>query len=71
MIKKEFYMLRFDGIRLIRTYSDQNFCIERDGCIYEEAIDPEGYNRIYTETDVPIEQEEENRDDEDIAEFDK
>lgn len=55
MIKQEFYMLRNDGVRLIRTYSDAGMHIERDGVQYEEAIDPESANREYTETNVPIE----------------
>ena len=52
MIKTEPYMLRDDGIRLIRTYSDSGFMIERDGILYEDAIDPENMNRVYTETDI-------------------
>lgn len=55
MIKKEFYMTRSDGVRLVRTYSDANMHIMRDGVMYSEAIDPEELNRQYTETDVPIE----------------
>jgi len=54
MIITEFFRMREDGINLYRTYSDQNMCIQRDGEIYEEAIDPEGTNRIYTETNIPI-----------------
>lgn len=49
MIKTEFYMTRYDGVNLYRTYSDEGFYITRDNEIYEEAIDPEGTNRIYTE----------------------
>lgn len=55
MIKTEFYMTRTDGVRLVRTYSDLNMHIMRDGVMYSEAIDPEELNRQYTETDVPIE----------------
>lgn len=49
MIKTEFYMTRFDGVELYRTYSDEGYYIERDGVIYEEAVDPEGTDRVYTE----------------------
>jgi len=49
MIKTEFYITRYDGVDLYRTYSDEGFYITRNNEIYEEAIDPEGTNRIYTE----------------------
>ena len=38
--------------------SDSNFMISRDGALYSEAWDPEGTNRIYEETDIPIEEPE-------------
>ena len=53
----EHYKIRSDGVVLIRTYSDADMMIERDGVLYSEAIDPEGMGRTYTETDVPIESE--------------
>lgn len=52
MIKTEFYLTRVDGVRLYRTYSTSGKMIERDGVLYSEAIDPEGVNRVYTETDI-------------------
>lgn len=55
MIVTEFYRTREDGVRLVRTYSDTGKMIERDGVVYEEAIDPESTGRVYTETDVEIE----------------
>lgn len=58
-IVTEFYREREDGVRLVRTYSDINHYIERDGVVYSEAIDPEELNRQYTETDTPIEELEE------------
>lgn len=58
MIKTEFYRTRSDGVSLYRTYSDLHVMIERDGVQYEEAVDPEGTGRSYTETDIPIPQEE-------------
>ena len=54
-IKTEFYRTREDGVNLVRTYSDINHYIERDGVIYSEAIDPEELGRQYTETDIEIE----------------
>lgn len=61
MIKTEFYMKRDDGVTLVRTYSDIKMMIKSDetGAIYDEAIDPEDMNRTYTETDIPIVEEEE------------
>lgn len=52
MVKTEFFRTREDGVNLYRTYSDEGFMIERDGALYEEAIDPENSERIYTETDL-------------------
>lgn len=48
------------GNDLVRTYSDKNVYIhggfpEAD---YAEAVDPVGMGRTYTETDIPIEEEE-------------
>lgn len=42
----------------IRNYSDCGFCIERDGVVYSEAIDPVGTDRHYSETDILIEKSE-------------
>jgi len=43
--------------QFIKNYSDQNFYIEREDARYVEAIDPIelAADRIYTETDIPIE----------------
>jgi len=54
MILREFFMTRYDGVDLYRTYSDEGYYIERDDEIYEEAIDPDGMDRVYTETDIKI-----------------
>lgn len=43
-----------------KTYSDAGFMIERDGVQYSEAIDPSELGRTYTETDIPIEPEEQS-----------
>ena len=55
MILTEFYETRADGVRLVRTYSDTGKLIERDGIVYEEAIDPEDSGRVYAESDVDME----------------
>ena len=44
-----------NGIEYDYTYSDAGMKIMRDGVMYDEAVDPLGSNREYTETDVPIE----------------
>ena len=56
MIKTE--QIRLNGVDYARTYSDKNMMIERDGAVYSEAIDPIKITRTYTETDMPIPQEE-------------
>lgn len=45
------------------NYSDAGFYIERDGILYEDAIDPLNTDRTYTETEIPIETEEEENED--------
>lgn len=52
MIKTE--KLTIGGKEFIRTYSDTDLLIERDGVLYEEAIDPAESGRIYTESEIPI-----------------
>ena len=59
MIITEYFRTREDGVVLNRTYSDKGMMIERDGVRYSEAIDPAELNRQYTETDEPIESEDE------------
>lgn len=56
MIKKDFYMTRYDGVNLYRSYSDENYYIKKDGTdeIYEEAIDIEDAPYTYSETDKKI-----------------
>ena len=51
----EYFKTRKDGIILNRTYSDLNYKIERDGILYDEAIDPKDANRVYHETTILIE----------------
>jgi hypothetical protein len=49
--------------KFVKNYSDRGLFIERDGVMYEEAVDPIEYkdSRIYTETDKPIEMEQEQK----------
>ena len=55
MIKTEFITATADERKLRRTWSDAGFMIERDGAQYSEAVDPAEFDRVYTETDIPIE----------------
>lgn len=57
MLKTEFFGTRFDGIKLYKTYSDEDYkiCQIETGNIYEEAIDIENSNFTYEETDEKIE----------------
>lgn len=47
-----------NGVQYEYSYSDEGFIIERDGARYADAVDPLGSGRVYTETDIPIEQDE-------------
>ena len=58
MIKTELIMV--DGRQLRRTWSDAGFMIERDGAVYSEAVDPVEFDRVYTETENPVESESED-----------
>lgn len=59
MIVVDFFAERHDGVKLYRTYSSDGMLIERDGVMYEEAIDPESTGRTYRETDqmIPVVEE--------------
>lgn len=56
MIKTDFYITRKDGTNLWYTYSDKNMMIQKVGTneLYSEAIDVEGNDFIYIETEIPI-----------------
>lgn len=60
MIKREFYKERNDGVKLYKTYSDENYKIQKVGTdeIYDEAIDIENTSFEYEETTEKIETEE-------------
>lgn len=62
MIKVELYKQRYDGVNLYRTYSDENYKIQKVGTdeIYDEAIDIESSGYKYVETTEKIESIEEN-----------
>lgn len=57
MLKTEFFMERFDGVNLYRTYSDEQYKIRQieTGNIYEEAVDIENSGFTYEETNEKIE----------------
>ena len=58
MIKQEIFYL--GKKEFIRTYSDENRYVVRDGVEYSEACDPVEFNRQYIEGDImPIEKENE------------
>jgi hypothetical protein len=61
MIVKKYYKTREDGVKLFRTYSDENKYIQKVGTteIYSEAIDIEGATYEYVETEQVIEKIEE------------
>lgn len=54
--------LTINGRPFVKTYSDAGYKVERDGVRYDEANDPEEFDRVYTETDEPIEVPEEPED---------
>lgn len=53
MIKTE--TLVINGKECVRTWSDRNVMLERDGVLFNEAVDPAAAGRVYTEAlDHPI-----------------
>lgn len=53
MLKTE--TITINGRTFTRTWSDAGYQVERDGALYDEAIDPAELGRTYTETDQPVE----------------
>ena len=47
-------------VKYMHTYSDKQFYIKRENVLYADAIDPIEFanERIYIETNIPIEEEE-------------
>lgn len=66
MIRQE--NLQINGKEFIRTYSDDNRYVVREGISYSEAVDPAEFSRVYTEGDVMPDEE---TTDEDYAEIGK
>lgn len=66
MIRTENFQI--DGQDFVRTYSDANKYVVRDGISYSEAIDPAEFNRVYTEGETMPNEE---TTDEDYAEIGK
>lgn len=59
MIKTEFFIEREDGIKLYKTYSDNekmNLLQNETGIIYSEAIDIENSGYTYSEVEKPEEE---------------
>ena len=55
MVITEFYRTRDDGVNLYRTYSDSNkMLVRNDGVEFSEAIDIEGCEHTYTESEKDI-----------------
>lgn len=61
MIVIEYHSTRKDGVELYKTFSDLGMMIEREGILYEVAIDPKDSGRIYTETDIPLPEKEDTK----------
>ena len=51
--------VEIDGKKFTHTWSD-TYQIERDGVLYDEAYDPEDYDRVYKETEILLEKDEED-----------
>lgn len=48
-------IVTINGNDFQKTFSDKGFQIKRDGVVYDEAIDPVDTDRVYEETDTPVE----------------
>lgn len=61
MVKQELYGIRKDGVRLVITRSTDNKLLQKIGTdeLYEEVIDVEDAPYEYIETDIVIEEDEE------------
>lgn len=58
-IISEFYKERADGVRLVRTHSDEGVFIQKEGTdeVYASAVDMEGHSFVYRETEIPLDGE--------------
>ena len=61
MVKQELYGISKDGVRLVITRSTDNKLLQKIGTdeLYEEVIDVEDAPYEYIETDIVIEEDEE------------
>ena len=57
MIRTEHYINEHDGVEFIRTWSDSNRYVCREGQQWTEANDPAEFNRTYTEGDIIAEED--------------
>lgn len=48
-------IVTINGNDFQKTFSDEGLQIKRDGVVYDEAIDPVDTDRVYEETDTPVE----------------
>lgn len=66
MIQKEFFMTRKDGVKLYKTYSDEDFYIIQNETKrkYIAAIDVENAPYTYSESNEKIKLPEEEKEDE-------
>ena len=58
------------GAERVKAFSDRNVYIERDGVEYTDADDFAYQNRVYTETDKPIEGEPQDETEQKAAAYD-
>ena len=58
------------GAERVKAFSDRNVYIERDGVEYTDADDFAYQNRVYTETDKPIEGEPQDKAEQKAAAYD-
>lgn len=65
MIVKE--DITINGTQFVRTYSDEGRYVVRDNISYEEAIDPKGLNREYTEGEIITYTDDNIPDDEELS----
>lgn len=47
--------VEINGRQYLHNYSDAGYKIQRNGVLYDDALDAVDSGRVYTETDVPIE----------------
>lgn len=66
MIQRELFMTRKDGVKLYKTYSDEDFYIIQNetGRKYMAAIDVENAEYTYSESDEKIELPEDKKEEE-------